>query len=341
ALYAVLEAGIGLSCLAIPCLFAAVEGLALPFYQGTRDQPLLYSLLLFLLVFAVLLVPTTLMGGSLPALSRHFIRRLGDLGDRLGGLYAVNTFGAVLGAAGAGFLLLPVLGVNRTIAAAATLNIGIGALTWTFDRHLRRLEREEAPAVSPGVARVAAPLVGTQALVAVAALTVSGAVSMVYEIAWTRVLALVVGSSVYAFSTMLTTFLVGLATGSLAFSRWARRRPITLATLGVLELGIGGAAFALLPAFEGLPSLVLGIFRAFSLSFEALLMAQFAVSLLVMLPPTLLLGATFPCVAALCTPRLEALGATVGRIYALNTVGAIVGSFVTGFFLVQALGTQQ
>ena len=341
ALYALLEVGIGFSCLAIPLLFAAVERLALPFYQGTRDEPLLYSLLLFFLVFATLLVPTTLMGGSLPALSRHFIRRLPDLGDRLGGLYAVNTFGAVLGAAGAGFLLLPVLGVARTIAAAATLNIGIGALTWTFDRHLRRLEREEPPAVSPEVPEVSAPLVGTQALVAVAAFTISGAVSMVYEIAWTRVLALVVGSSVYAFSTMLTTFLVGLAAGSLAFSRWARRRPITLATLGVLELGIGAAALALLPAFEALPSLVLGIFRAFSLSFEALLAAQFVVSLLVMLLPTLLLGATFPCVVALCTPRLEALGATVGRIYALNTLGAIVGSFVTGFFLVQALGTQQ
>ncbi|MBI4390252.1 MAG: fused MFS/spermidine synthase [candidate division NC10 bacterium] len=341
ALYAWLEAGIGLTCLAIPLLFAAVERLALPFYQGTRDQPLLYSLLLFFLVFAVLLVPTTLMGGSLPALSRHFIRHLGDLGSRLGSLYAVNTFGAVLGAAGAGFLLLPVLGVARTIAAAATLNIGIGALTWTFDRHLRRLDREEPPPAFPAVPEVSAPLVGTQALVAVAAFTVSGAVSMVYEIAWTRVLALVVGSSVYAFSTMLTTFLVGLAAGSLAFSRWARRRPITLATLGVLELGIGAAALALLPIFEVLPSLVLGIFRAFSLSFEALLVAQFVVSLLVMLPPTLLLGATFPCVVALCTPRLEALGATVGRIYALNTLGAIAGSFVTGFFLVQALGTQQ
>lgn len=341
ALYALLEIGIGLSCLALPLLFAAVERLALPFYQGTRDQPLLYSLLLFILVFALLLIPTTLMGGSLPALSRHFIRRLGDVGDRLGGLYAVNTFGAVLGAAGAGFLLLPILGVARTIAAAATLNIGIGVLTWTLDHHLKRLEGEEATAVSPEVPEVSAPLVGRQVLVAVAAFTVSGAVSMVYEIAWTRVLALIVGSSVYAFSTMLTTFLIGLAAGSLAFSRWTRRRPVTLAMLGVLELGIGAAAFVLLPAFETLPSLVLGIFRGFSLSFEALLVAQFAVSLLVMLPPTLLLGATFPCVVALCTPRMDALGTTVGHIYALNTLGAIVGSLVTGFFLIQVLGTQQ
>lgn len=340
-LYALLEAGIGVTCLAIPLLFAGVERFALPFYQGTRDQPLLYSLLLFILLFSLLLIPTTLMGGSLPALSRHFIRHLGDLGDRLGGLYAVNTFGAVLGAAGAGFLLLPILGVARTIAAAATLNIGIGVLTWTFDQHLKRLEGEEPRAASPEAPDSSAPLVGTQALVAVAALTVSGAVSMVYEIAWTRVLALIVGSSVYAFSTMLTTFLIGLAAGSLVFSRWARRRPITLAMLGMLELGIGAAAFALLPAFEVLPSLVLGIFQAFSLSFEALLVAQFVVSLLVMLPPTLLLGATFPCVVALCTPRLQALGTTVGRIYALNTLGAIVGSFVTGFFLIQALGTQQ
>ncbi len=106
-------------------------------------------------------------------------------------------------------------------------------------------------------------------------------------------------------------------------------------------MAIGATAFVLLPAFETLPSLVLGIFRGFSLSFEALLVAQFVVSLVVMLPPTLLLGATFPCVVALCTPRLDALGTSVGRIYALNTLGAIVGSFLTGFFLIQALGTQR
>jgi spermidine synthase len=338
-LYAVLEAGIGLTCLAIPLLFAAVEQRVLPLYQATRDQPLVYSLLIFILTFGLLLVPTTLMGGSLPALSRHFVRHLGDLGDRLGTLYAVNTFGAVLGAAGAGMVLLPVLGASRTIATAATLNIGVGALTWMFDRRLQRLDSEkEPPLPSP---EVVAPLTGRQAVIAVTALTISGAVSMIYEIAWTRVLALVVGSSVYAFSVMLTTFLVGLAAGSLVFSRWARSRPITLAVLGVLEFGIGTAAFALLPTFEALPSLVLGILRGFSLSFEALLVAQGVVSLLVMLPPTLLLGATFPCVVALCTPRLDALGRTVGRIYALNTAGAILGSFVSGFFLIQALGTQR
>jgi spermidine synthase len=341
ALYALLEVGIGLTCLAIPLLFTAVERLALPAYQSTRDQPLLYSLLVFVMVFTLLLVPTTLMGGSLPALSRHFIRNLEDLGDRLGALYAVNTFGAVLGAAGAGFLVLPMLGVSRTIAIAATLNIGIGALTWAFDRHLQRLEGEELPAVTPELPQGASPLRGTQAVVAVAALTVSGAVSMVYEIAWTRALALVVGSSVYAFSTMLTTFLIGLAAGSLVFSRWARGRTITLGVLGVLELGIGVAAFLLLPAFEALPPLVLAIFRGFSLSFEALLVAQFVVSFLVMLPPTLLLGATFPCVVSLCASRMDSLGTTVGRIYALNTLGAIAGSFVTGFFLIQALGTQR
>ncbi len=147
ALYSLLEVGIGLTCLAIPLLFTVVERLALPIYQGTRDQPIAYSLLVFMMVFVLLLVPTTLMGGSLPALSRHFIGRLGDIGERLGGLYAINTFGAVLGAAGAGFVLLPTLGVARTIAAGATLNIGIGALTWAFDRHLKHLGSDEAPAV--------------------------------------------------------------------------------------------------------------------------------------------------------------------------------------------------
>ncbi|MBI2115904.1 MAG: fused MFS/spermidine synthase, partial [candidate division NC10 bacterium] len=157
-LYGLLEGGIGLYCLATPALFRLVEGVYLALHRRLDFSPTAFSLLQFLLAFGILLIPTTLMGGTLPILSRFLVREGETLGRRVGGLYALNTFGAVAGAYAAGFHLLPVLGIQRSLWLVVTLNLGIGLLAVLFDGHLGRLrsseaawapERTEAPAPSP------------------------------------------------------------------------------------------------------------------------------------------------------------------------------------------------
>ena len=343
-LYGLLEGGIGLYCLATPALLRGVEGVYLTLHRRLDFSPSAFSLTQFLLAFGILLVPTTLMGGTLPILSRFLVRESETLGRRVGGLYALNTFGAVAGAYAAGFHLLPVFGIQRSLWLVVTLNLGIGVLAIVFDRRLERLqvrgaasalERTDASAPSlPG-----SPLPRPVAVLVLTLFGISGGVSMIYEVGWTRALSLVVGSSTYAFSTMLVAFLVGLAAGSALFARWWGDRVLPAWSFALLQLGIGATAAVVLPYFDRLPDLFLMAFRVTRDS-RVIILAQFLVSGLAMLLPTLLMGATFPCAVRLLARGAGSVGMDVGRVYAVNTLGAILGTIAAGFVLIPVWGLQ-
>lgn len=348
-LYGILEAGIGVYALLTPMLLSKAEALYIPLYRSLELSFLAFSLAQFLLIFLILLVPTTLMGATLPVLSRFFVHEIASLGGQVGRLYAYNTFGAVLGTYLAGFQLLPTLGIRISLLLAAIVNIGIGALAVTFDRHLSQL----TGATTSEPARLslrssAPPLLGTSApeppavaavWLAVIGLGISGAASMMYEVAWTRALALIIGSSTYAFSTMLVTFLAGLAIGSYLFSRVAGRLSVNPFLFGALQLGIGLTALAVTPFFDRMPEVFLWAFRI-SQSPGFMKALQFTISALAMFLPTLFMGATFPCVAQIASHKIERVGHDVGRIYFVNTGGAIAGTMLAGFLLVPTWGLQ-
>ncbi|MFQ5961858.1 MAG: fused MFS/spermidine synthase [Candidatus Methylomirabilales bacterium] len=347
-LYGLMEIGIGLYGLSTPFFFRLVETIYLTVYQAGRENLLVFTLFQFLLVFSILVVPTTLMGGTLPVLSRYFVRGEREIGYGVGAIYALNTAGAVVGTIGAGFFLVPVMGVSHTIWIAATLNGGIGLLSLAFSRRLPEFETEgmvQEPARAPEAGdaqRVHAGRIHLR-LVALVPLmfAISGGVSMIYEIAWTRALALILGSSVYAFTTMLATFLIGLAAGSYAFSHFFRHREeLGPRSFGWLEICIGISSVLILPLFDQLPNLFLRLAGLVSFSFGGLQVVQFVMSFCVMIIPTLLIGATFPCVVKICTRNIHHLGGKIGTLYALNTSGSIIGSFLGGFFLIPWTGAQ-
>lgn len=348
-LYGLMEIGIGLYGLCTPFLFWIVEKVYLTTYQLGRENLLLFSLFQFLLVFAILVAPTTLMGGTLPVLSRYFVRGEGEIGYGVGAIYALNTAGAVVGTIGAGFFLLPIMGVGDTIWMAATMNVGIGLLSLVFARRLPEFVAG-GTAQAPGLflkvggeqgVRVGGVNLRLTTLVALM-FAVSGGASMIYEIAWTRALALVLGSSVYAFTTMLATFLIGLAGGSYAFSVFFRRREeLGPRSFGWLEIAIGISSLVILPFFDELPSLFLRMAGLVNFSFSGLQVVQFVMSFSVMIIPTLLIGATFPCVVKICTRDIQRLGGNIGTLYAINTFGSILGSFLGGFFFIPWMGAQK
>ncbi|HSE91949.1 MAG TPA: fused MFS/spermidine synthase [Methylomirabilota bacterium] len=339
--YGLIEIGIGVSCLLVPVVLPWVSTLYLGLHRALGLSYFGFSLTQFVLVLAVLLVPTTLMGGTLPVLSRFFARDAVTLSRRVGLLYALNTFGAVAGTAAAGYGLLPLFGVRGTLLLAATLTIGVGALAIVFSAHMDRLAsdapaRETEPAPDPqgqpaGVGRLAG--------VVTLGLGVSGASSMIYEIGWSRALALVLGSSTYAFTAMLVAFLVGIAGGSALFSRLRASRAATAGTFALIQLGIATSALLILPAFEWMPRALL---RALTLSLDPgfVMAAQIVMSIAAMIVPTLLIGASFPCAIDLVARRVERAGFDVGRLYSVNTLGAIVGTVLAGFLLIPALGAQ-
>ncbi len=337
-LYGVLEIGVGLFCLLVPVLLPWVEAAYRALARGLGLSFFTFSLAQFALILVLFLPPTTLMGATLPILSRVFATEARTLGRRVGFLYALNTLGAMVGTGLAGYLLLPALGMRATLFLAAAVNITVGALIVLADRHVAAAAPAEAPvAPTADTAEVEPP--SAAATLTAAALAVAGAASMVYEVAWTRALSLAIGSSTYAFTAMLLAFLLGLALGSALFSRLFGARRLGPAAFGLLQLGAGLAALGILPLFELLPDLVVRAL-AVSLAPGFVLLVEVALAVAAMLVPTLLIGAGFPCAVQVVARGPARVGGDVGRLYALNTLGAIVGTVVAGFALVPIIGAQ-
>ncbi|MCK4324407.1 MAG: fused MFS/spermidine synthase, partial [Armatimonadetes bacterium] len=348
-LYAVLEVGIGVSALLLPYLFLVINGLYVLMAQTFPSHSWLFTTTRFLLCFAALLVPTTLMGGTLPAISRFLVVRFDRVGRGVGLLYGANTVGGILGCLVTGFLLLRFLGAHATTLVAVALNLIVALVALRiaarYDRvrpvspttalqppHQQNAASESAPP-RHSVAEAGHQRLGTFVLVSFG---VAGATSLAYEVLWTRVLIYFVGMTIYSFTIILATFLTGLALGSLCFARIADRRKDLLLVFGLLELAIGLCAVYLLQT----TGMVLS-FRAAYFPWLELFADDLAKVSLLMLVPTFLMGAVFPIVTKLYTPSVSRLGGSLGRLYAANTIGAVAGSLLAGFVLLPVLGAQK
>jgi spermidine synthase len=358
--YGWIEIAIGVSCALIPLLLWLAAEVYLGLHRTLGFSYSAFSVVQFLLVFALLLVPTTLMGGTLPVLSQALARQAIAPGRTVGALYAVNTFGAVAGVILAGYFLLPAFGNRITIgiAVAANLAVGVLAIAWSRSGAVAALQTGAGPEVpaapAPGApearrrkrrapeAPPPLPVPGVSRLAAVAvivALGISGAVSMVYEVAWTRALALVIGSSTYAFTAMLVAFLVGIAGGSALYGWLLGARRAGPATFAGLQAGIGIAVGFVLLIFDRIPLVFIESLR-WSQAPTFVHLVQFLVSAGTLLLFTVLIGATFPCAIAVAARAAARIGKDVGDIYAVNTLGAIAGTMVGGFVLIPWVGLQ-
>ncbi len=290
----------------------------------------------------VLLIPTFLMGGTLPVLVRGLTRSSAELGKRVSRLYWLNTAGAVAGTLAAGFGLLPALGLRRTISVAVALNVVAGIVAWLLSRTAEGVPIADSGAPSPPNARDIGGSQRAQRNLLAACFAAVGATAMVYEIAWTRLLATILGSSTYSFTLMLATFLAGIVFGSMLFERWSTRAEAAgPGTFALTQTLTALAALLFLVFFHQLPSVVPLILRATHESFRGLVLAQFVTSALAMFPAAAVFGYNFPLVTLLIagTPRgSEGHAAAVGRAYAANTLGAILGAVLAGFWLVPHLG---
>src|SRR4029077_3900206 len=253
------------------------------------------------------------------------------------------TLGAVIGCAAGGFFLIPTLGMRATVYTAATVNLVIAALILIVDR----LRDKETLGVATQASTAAEEEKTEGAIVPLwlpwvllISFGLSGFASLVYENAWTRALTLVIGSSIYSFTTMLVTFLIGLSLGGFIYARFLGNREARLSTFGLIELWVGLAAVATIPLFERLPLIFVRLLQGFGDTFSVFLYIQIFLSALVMFIPTVLLGMTFPLVARLFTQNLSRVGSGVGNSYAANTVGAVVGAFAGGFILIPNIGVQ-
>jgi len=313
-----------------------VRTLYLAVYHAASSSTVLLLGLRLVASLLVLFLPTFLMGGTLPILTRGVTRTSTELGARLGRLYAINTAGAVAGALAAGFLLLPWIGLHFTILFAAFLNILAGCFALVL-KVSPTAEMGSQPHAEPAIPPAAIPIF---VLVSFAFV---GATAMSYEIAWTRLLATTLGSSTYAFTVMVTTFLIGIALGSRVFESWvARKHDVSLSTFSTTQSLTGLAAVLFLIIFQQLPVMLWALVLGTHKTFAGLVFAQFATCALAMLPAAIVFGFNFPVVTVLIAKyggSENSPSRAVGVACAANTLGAIVGAIATGFWLVPTLGS--
>jgi len=324
-LFAMLEAGTGLLALATTLVLAhaARTFVALE----TTAVPLAWALL-----FAMIGLPALLMGGTLPALVRAVAPAEGTVARASGRLYAANTGGAIAGALAAAFVLIPLLGIRGAAVAAATLNLIVAALAIAADRRRQ-----------PRVVLAAAAAQPTQRVqLALALYALAGGVALDYELVWTQTIVQFLSTRAFAFAVVLATYLSGLFLGSLVWSRYADRVRRPWLVFGLLIAAAGASALLLLasigPWLPHLQAWAGGVaFRATG-SELARMCVRFAVAAaIVVLLPTMLLGAAFP-VAVRLAGGAERIGRDLGAVLALNTAGGIAGTMLTGFVLVPAFG---
>ncbi len=328
--YALLEFGIAaFGVLSIP-IFSNIDLLLGPLYRVLENHAALFVLARLVIAFAILIVPTFLMGASLPVLVKALANR-NDMDRAIGFLYGINTLGAAAGTLATGFFLLPHLGVRATLITLAGLGLLIGALAWKLS-----LTAESAGTRDTGKGGAE-----TAPLAIYAAAFAGGALGIFYEVSWSRVLMPIIGSSTYAFSIILTTFLIGIGAGGLV----AARLPFTGVAVGALA-GIF-IAIAALTSVAGLfvvnylPDLFVGLSILAGQKWVLFFLAQSVLAGALMLLPTLCLGVTLPlCMAYLKESSQRANVALVGRVYAVNTVGSILGSLLAGFVFLPWIGVR-
>lgn len=325
--YAVLELGIGVFGLLVLWLLPYVGGL----YTAVGG-PGMFGLLVRALFCALfLLPPTIMMGATLPAISR-WVETTPRGVSWLGFFYGGNTFGAVLGCLLAGFYLLRVHDAAIATYAAVALNLVVAGLALAL---ASRAEYARTGRVDPTESTlVMAP--GARSVLIV--IGMSGATALGAEVVWTRLMTLNFGGTTYTFSLILASFLLGIGIGSAAGSFMARHVEDPRTALGwaqaLVVVGLAWAGYLLTRALPNWPVNPAIAGPWFNFQFD------FFRAVLTALPAAALWGASFPLALAATASRGQDAGRLVGRVYAANTVGAIVGALLSSIVLIGWVGTQ-
>jgi spermidine synthase len=324
--YAVTEAAVAAFALVFHELFVSSTGWAhqsvLPHFAGFK----------WVLSTALILPQCVLLGMTFPLMAAGVLRSYPDRpGRSLSMLYFTNSLGAAIGVLVSGFILVRTLGLPGTIRLAGAINLVVAGAVFLLARG-----RPTAPPV-----RAAKEAQRDNAfLFFLAVALITGASSFIYEVAWIRMLSLVLGTSTHSFELMLSAFILGLSLGGL----WIQRRIDSLLapvrTLGLLQLAMGVLALLSLPLYAQTFDLMRWLTNTLERSdagYAWFILSSSGIALAIMLPATFCAGTTLPLV----TVHLMRRGhgeSSIGAVYAANTVGAIAAVFFAVHFGLPALG---
>lgn len=343
--YGALEGGIALAALAAPVLIQLARQLFILALGGQPAPPSadngVQTIFFIIVAFAVLMLPTAFMGATLPLLARYAVHEDRQIGPRIGLLYGVNTAGAVAGVVAAGFWLLPVAGLFKTTLAGVLSNAAVFGAALLLHHHSRNAFSSPRSAVDTPVSHSAGetpacldPKNNTAVSLRrdtrhadwiLPLIAISGAISFLYEVLWTRMLSHVLGGTIYAFSAMLASFLTGIAIGGAIAGQFAKNKNRSMRIFAATQAAIAVLSFAVYYWLSTAPPIERGLAQNALLSF------------LVMTPSAFFIGATFPLAVRIAANDAKNTARASARVYAWNTSGAIIGSLAAVFAIIPAL----
>jgi len=327
-LYAILELWIGVSALLLFFLFDRLTPLYRFIYASFGEERIILTLFQAILLFIILLIPTSLMGGTLPVLTAYTGKGGSIFSARIGNLYGLNTLGAVVGVVGSGLVTIGAAGEFNTVLTGIVINFLVALIAFSLvkeekedvedNKIIEKKEQKISPYSSPVRKFV------------LLAYGINGFCAIACEIVWTRLLQLPLGTSIYAFSMMLGIYLLGIAAGSIAGARFINRLKDPLAFFGLAQAFI--ALYSILGMY---------LYTLFTPSWETINVYNIiSVPVVIVFPITFILGLVFPAVSGSYVEDERNAGTGVGRLYSVNTLGAIAGSLFCGFLLTGFLGTR-
>jgi len=345
-LYAGLEIAIAVLAVLMPLLLMAIRPLLAATYDDGNGGALFSFVRLASSVF-LLCVPAACMGATFPIASRWIVRTAATAAQDAGGLYASNTLGAAAGAVLAGFALIPALGLRGTTFVGVALNLIAAGGAWLLASHAV-VEPVTAPAGNQesgtGNRKKAKLQVSadrpraSQPWLAALALGASGFASLTLQVVWTRLLVQILGPTTYAFSTVVAIFIIGIAGGAAIGSPLAARTKNPAVGLAGSMLISSGLALAAASGVDWALLTIAEIVSRPEYQFADVLRRQVLLVSGLLLPMTIAFGAAFPFAVALASARDETVTEHLGLIYAINTLGAILGSLLAGFVLIPVIG---
>ncbi|MEP7068291.1 MAG: hypothetical protein ABI789_03580, partial [Usitatibacter sp.] len=336
--YAAIEGAIGAIALVFhPVFLAVIEWGYRSLLPSACEPGATYCLPQWALAAALLAPQSILLGATFPLMSSAVLRMTReDPGHQISALYFLNSLGAVMGVLASAFLLIPSIGLPGSLMTAGGGNIAVALVAWSLSagmpRRLDLLPQAEVAGQPMGDRKLLGIMLGAALL--------TGLSSFIYEIAWVRMLSLVLGASTHAFELMLASFILGLAFGGL----WIRGRldssedPVRL--LGMIQMVMGVLAALSIPIYNGSFDLMAWLLSALQQSEAAFVLFNLSstlIALLVMLPTTFCAGTTLPLVTyrllrSSCGER------ALGLVYSVNTAGCVLGVVITVHFLLRACG---
>jgi len=339
--YAIVELWIGVWGISVPLLLGGMERIYVIYCQTFEPVSLLAQSFRFIMAIGVILPATIGMGATIPIMSR-LIHELGEkgLGKSVGFAYGVNTVGAVGGCLLAGFLLVPTLGVLRSLVAASALNAAVVIGSFILARSF-----QTATSMSRGTPISTREVVAgfsPRDLVLILLYLISSFLALGYEIIWMRCLAILTTNGVHTFTLALSTYLLGFSTGSLVLYPLLCKRFRGATIFYVSNLATGIAVLLCIPFLYTLPEFntrFLGPLLAQNQLTLGMLARQEAICCLaLMFVPTIFMGIAFPAVCQHLIESGQKLGEKSGVIYCIGNLGAMAGIFMTGLMVIPAMG---